>query len=221
MKHLRAGTLLGGIALLISCGKSRAITRETTDGSAANAATAKRQPVNQPLASATATPDEAKIELPQGIPRTFKDDGVCPFEGCIYRNWKAEATIPIYEQPDVNSPVAFSLQPGDWVSATTGFVLTTDPGIFEILEELDTGEHDFPAGTKIYVYTAEGEAYYKAWFDGNFFEFEDPGTDKAKLVKEPKNTWWVQIRNSANQEGWTFDGLHFSNNDQLGGPPNP
>jgi hypothetical protein len=207
--------LLSSIALLISCGKSRDVTREAAGQPATRVASAGQKSADQLSAPPTAT-NEVKAEPASVPPDTFKDEGACPFEGCIYRKWRAEALTTIYAQPDALSPVVFSVQPGEWVTAITGFVLTSEPGVFELIQDVEFPQYRLPRGAKVYVYTAGGEASYKAWFDGRFFDFEDPGQDKARLVKEPKNTWWVHIRSSENRDGWTSEAMHFSNNDQLG-----
>jgi hypothetical protein len=196
---------LGVVVLLVACGKNPDGTREVSGRQPSATAIAVQSSTAQ--ASSPAPTEQEKTASTSAPPSTFKDEGACPFEGCIYRQWKTEKATTMHEQPDDESPVVFSLKPQEWATAITGFVLTSEPGIFE-----------FRDGTKIYVYTYYGEGAWKAWGDGDFFNFEEPSAEEGKFAKMPKHTWWVHLMNSKNQEGWTSETGHFSNMDQLGGP---
>jgi hypothetical protein len=61
---------------------------------------------------------------------------------------------------------------------------------------------------------------YKAWFRGHvineFGEFDEKGSF-AEIIEKPKSVWWVQIRNSRGQTGWTDQPDSFSNKGACGG----
>jgi hypothetical protein len=63
-----------------------------------------------------------------GPPIPYEDAGACPFEGCAYREWIANAAVAIRADRHVTAPVAFSLREGEKVAALGGVVVTTRPG---------------------------------------------------------------------------------------------
>jgi hypothetical protein len=224
MRPFLSSAFLSVIALLVACGKNPDTSRQVSGRQPSGAAIAvQSSPVQtsspKPVERENSAPiEEEKTESTSAPPSTFKDEGACPFEGCIYRQWRTEKATAIHEQADDGSPVVFSLKPGEWVTAITSFVVT-EPGIFEFKQDGKTDESAsrFSKGAKVYLYTSYGEGGYKAWFNGKFINFDLPGANDGEIVKEPKETWWVHLRNSNNQEGWTSEG-RFSNTDQLGGP---
>jgi hypothetical protein len=217
MRYFLSSVLLCLITLLVACGKNPDATRDVSGRRPSATAIAVQS--SAPQTSSTAPTEQETTESTSAPPSTLKDEGACPFEGCIYRQWKTEEATAIHEQPDNESPVVFPLKPGEWVTAITGFVLTSEPGIFEFTDDGKTPqEFKFSRGAKVYVYTYYGEGAWKAWFNGHFFTFDESSEEEGKFVKKPKSSWWVRIKNSENREGWTFETGHFSNMDQLGGP---
>ena len=219
MKHFLSRAFLSVTALLVACSKNPDVKREASGGQSSATAIAAQNSAPQ-TTSSPAPAEQQKTESTAAPPSTFKDEGACPFEGCIYRQWKTQESTTVHEQPEDGSAVIFSLKPGEWVTAVTGFVLTSEPGIFEFRQDGKTAERfvKFSKGAKVYVYTPYGEGVYKAWFNGQFIDFDLPSAEDGEWVKEPKFLWWVHLRNSKNQEGWTSETGHFSNMDQLGGP---
>jgi len=64
-------------------------------------------------------------------------------------------------------------------------------------------------GDIAYLLTSQGEGFMKVWAHGRLHV----GVDASRLTPRRRATtaWWVQIRNSAGQTGWTrtperFDG---------------
>lgn len=217
MRYFLFSAILAGISLLRACGKKPDAARELSRPQPSATAVAVQSSTPQTPASEPVQQETTRST--SAPPSSFKEEGACPFEGCTYRQWKTEETTAVHEQPEAESAVVFSLQPGEWVTAISGFVLTAEPGIFELRKATKTADQfELPEGAKVYLYTYHGEGDYRAWFNGRFFDFELPGEDEGELAKEPKSAWWAHLRNSKNQEGWTSETKHFSNVDQLGGP---
>src|SRR5437868_5534785 len=52
-------------------------------------------------------------------PSPFIDRGACPFECCLYRQWRALRPVVVVDRPRGNRAVG-RLREGEWVSALTG-----------------------------------------------------------------------------------------------------
>jgi len=170
-------------------------------------------PAQQSTASAarpTAVPPVVRYE---GPPIPFDDEGACPFEGCIYREWTANAPVRVLTERRPDAPVAFELAKGARVTALTGVVSTVVPGIVELKEPLDvaTGQGTIPmrAGDVFYLLTYQGEGFGKAWINDRVYT--DVDLSRFKPKRNPTAIWWVKVRNGRGQVGWTshpdlFDG---------------
>jgi hypothetical protein len=152
------------------------------------------------------------------------ESGACPFEGCIYREWRAKALVIAYESRERRIRV-FTVQRGEVVTAITGDVITTMPGRARI-----KGDEAIA-----YLLTSHGEGEYTAWIRGalssiNISRFKQPDVRGAgysacvqfdicegEVLTYPKYTWWVQIRNARGQIGWTNRPVDFDCKDALGG----
>ena len=96
-----------------------------------------------------------------GPPTPYEDVGACPFEGCVYRAWVANAPVEI--RADRNwrrrSP---SIRAGEKVAALGGVVVTTRPGRveFDMPHDVDAsgGPIHVEPGQTLYLLTSEGEA---------------------------------------------------------------
>jgi hypothetical protein len=102
-----------------------------------------------------------------GPPVPYEDHGVCPFEGCIYREWLARRVTPVYRDRDRSSPILFQLTRGDKIQAITGIVVTTKPGVVRFTQ---AWRGLAQPGDLLYLLTYRGEGLTKAWFKGQFFD---------------------------------------------------
>lgn len=127
----------------------------------------------------------------------FVDRGACPFEGCVYRDWKAKRQVVAYETWDSRAPVrqVFTVEPGETVTAMTGIVIVTTPGRARMLsartQQVTSREFPNQLGTitlrpndVVYLLTYHGEGYYTGWFNGALFgldvsDFKQPADPRA------------------------------------------
>jgi len=157
-------------------------------------------------------------------PANFENWGVCPFECCQYRDWVAEADIPVHESRSDKSAILFHLHQQEKFRALTGVVVTEKPGVVLIDRPVQDGYvkgNDKPqlalsAGDKIYMLSPLGEGAYLFWYKGKVYS---SGIDLATMPgvdgKEARMTWWKQVENKAGQRGWTTSDK-FSNADSCG-----
>ncbi|MGD8812637.1 MAG: hypothetical protein PVH16_07885 [Thioalkalispiraceae bacterium] len=70
-------------------------------------------------------------------------------------------------------------------------------------------------GDTLYLYTYEGEGYYKIWFNGDFYvdSLVADGIE-GEITVEPKSTWWVYATSPLGWSGWTNKPYAFGNNNQ-------
>ena len=160
-------------------------------------------------------------------PTPYLDRGACPFECCTYRRWTVEADTVVYKQRSETSGVAFRVKKGDHVTGVTGIVVTLKPGKV-VVKKAHVLDQDrklrLKPGDVFYLLHYEGEGYSKIWFRGKIYsdEIPLPGTGQAasaafQVVSEPDTVWWVQVKNSRGQIGWTKQHDHFGNMDACGG----
>lgn len=168
----------------------------------------------------------------------YVEQGLCPFEGCGYRDWTALTSVAAVGNPSGTwegdqkasdfKPV-FTIKPGEVVTAMTGVVVVTAPGRGRITNETRTESIDlqFPkrpgtpvtlaAGDEVFLLSYHGEGVFTAWVHGVLFTFRQ-FTDGV-VVAQPQSVWWVQVRNARGEIGWTTEAREFTNVDALGGPP--
>jgi hypothetical protein len=160
-------------------------------------------------------------------PVPYEDVGACPFEGCVYREWTANAAVDARAERNLTAPVSFQVTAGEKVIALDGIVVTTRPGRveFDAAADVDATDGSFhvDAGQTVYLLTAEGEGFMKAWFNGRVYEGVDTATFSnggcagiGRLVEPWQFVWWIQIRNSTGQVGWTREPERFDNKDARG-----
>src|SRR5687768_6860503 len=70
----------------------------------------------------------------QSPPVPFEDPGACPFEGCVYREWTANAAVRVRTERRIDAPVNYELRPGESVTALTGIVVTLKAGQVQFRE---------------------------------------------------------------------------------------
>ena len=182
----------------------------------------------------------ADVAAPPRMP--FVDRGACPFECCMYGDWSATAPTVVYDSLNWHLPspqpgrVAFAVTAGEIVTAMTGVVVTTKPGVVRIGSAVTVMHRSlrFPLapeervslkpGDVLYLLTYHGEGEYTAWFNGRLLDAVDtlplqgatgwPG--KGVLNEAPVAQWWVQVRNEKGQTGWTNQPEAFGNKDACG-----
>jgi len=178
-----------------------------------------------------------QVQTPSGPPVPYEDAGACPGEGCVYREWTAREAVAVRRDRKSGSPMLFNLKKGEKATALTGVVVTTRPGRVKFREPVDLEFYDHsrrsvarlhvdPSQT-LYLLTYRGEGTTLTWLDGHVYDDVDGSTaffnDKCgdgnhcagRIVEETQAVWWVQLRNSKGQIGWTNQPDKFDGKDAI------
>jgi hypothetical protein len=166
-------------------------------------------------------------------PVPYEDVGACPFEGCVYRAWTANAPVSVRADRKASAAVVYTISKGEKVTALTGVVVTLKPGRVEFPKRVTlrtaSDSLDVAPGQSLYLLTYRGEGFFKAWFQGRLYDYLDgsifyngvcdyqPERCTGKVVERTESIWWVQVRNNSGQTGWTSDVDKFDGKDALGG----
>jgi hypothetical protein len=152
----------------------------------------------------------------------------------VYREWVATQSVTIRRDRRPNAPVVFRINKGEKVTAVSGIVVTTRAGRvqFRKATEIGTSEGVIQMQPKevLYLLTYLGEGETKAWLRGRLLELADisefigsvrctrvPAPDcPVDPVERARFTWWVEIRNTRGQTGWTNEPEKFDGKDFLG-----
>jgi hypothetical protein len=173
-------------------------------------------------------------ELP---PLPYVDWGACPFECCTYRLWKAKEVVA-YVEPKEGASIAFTIKKTQQVTAETGFVVTSKPGITKILEPIKLGFDndskdpalkpllDLKPGELLYTLHYLGEGFDLFWYKGKVYSDQissdkpdsDPPAPQLKLqvLSRPVVAWWVKVKTMEGRVGWIKDPAYFENSDSCG-----
>lgn len=157
-------------------------------------------------------------------PVNYADYGACPFECCTYRRWSVVKDTVLYKERSEKSGEAFHVRKGEHVTGLTGVVITLKPGKASVRKAttIGTGKRrtQVKPGDVLYLLHYEGEGIYKIWFRGGIYENEvSTAADvngKIQLLNEPDNVWWVKVKNSRNQIGWSKQDKNFGDMDACG-----
>lgn len=149
----------------------------------------------------------------------YIQQGVCPFEGCVYRQWRATADTLLRREPGDNSEVIGTVLAGESVSAMTGQV-----HIIPLRGTVVRSLGEFRAGDVVYRLSYRGEGTWDVWYNGRIADAYNLDYWSANPVfdfgpgatSENQSVWWVQIQRSNGQIGWTRDTNSFEGKDQFG-----
>jgi len=167
-----------------------------------------------------------------GPPIPYEDVGACPFEGCVYRDWIANAPVTVRADRRTDARIAFTLKKGEHVQAITGIVITVKPGRVQFRKAVDlvtnAGTLHVEPGETLYLLTYHGEGDTTAWFKGRLYDDVDgsefinglcddkPGTCNGTIIEKPQTVWWVRLRGMKRLMGWTNEPGKFDNKDRFG-----
>lgn len=182
------------------------------------------------MAFAMATAFFASVAIAQRVhPPTFTDRGACPFECCTYQRWTVAKDTVAYEKPSKDGRRVGVFKKGSRVRGLTGEVRTTQPGKYVVIRP----HEKYKPGNILWVYTPEGEGFYKVWFGGRMFseeidymsgpyeqsgiKCEDNQDCWGNLENDLKTDWWVKVRSLAGWIGWTNETENFRGMDSCGG----
>lgn len=160
-------------------------------------------------------------------PIPYADLGGCPYECCAFRDWRPNSSIPMRSDRMQESPVAFTVRPGERVTPQQSVVITSRAG--EILAkktvEIRHGRDllSVPAGERLYSLHALGEGMAFVWYRGKLLSLEVPPgphsdptrppseNDLFRTENEAETEWWVAIENMQGQIGWSNEPHRFDN----------
>ena len=162
-------------------------------------------------------------------PLTYLDRGACPFECCTYQRWTVAKDTVAYAAPNKGSKRVGMFKKGSRVRGLTGEVRTIQPGKLTV-----TKPHEkYKPGDILWVYTPQGEGFYKVWFGGKMLveelDYESTPYEQSgikceerrdcwgKLETELKDDWWVKVRSPTGWIGWTNETDNFRGMDKCGG----
>ena len=149
-------------------------------------------------------------------PVPFVDRGACPFECCTYRDWTVDKVTAVRSAMRDGASIAFRLRKGERVKGVTGVVTTSEPGEVRVLKRTKIGKFNAQPGDTLYLLTYVGEGFHRVWYKGKITEEETYDKTIFRQIKAPKSVWWVKVRNSRGQTGWSREPDNFGNKDQCG-----
>jgi hypothetical protein len=167
-------------------------------------------------------------------PRDYEDRGACPFECCTYRDWTVKADTVFYRTRSAKARAAYRAKKGERVKGLTGVVVTIEPGRAIATGDVTIRREDgrevrVKKGDVLYLLHSIGEGFFKVWFRGRLYEAQ-PESDAEhaarpsetaarpylRLLSRPRTVWWVKVRNSRGQIGWSRQDDHFGDMDACG-----
>ncbi|MFT3744340.1 MAG: hypothetical protein QM785_08590 [Pyrinomonadaceae bacterium] len=146
----------------------------------------------------------------------FVDKGACPFECCTYREWTVDKATAMRSAMSDASSIAFRLKKGERVRGLTGSVITSQAGEVRVLKRTKIGTFTAKPGDTLYLLTYVGEGFHRVWYRGKITEEETYDKAIFRQIRDPKSVWWVKVRNSRGQIGWSREPDNFGNKDQCG-----
>ncbi|MEK7854570.1 MAG: hypothetical protein AAB288_00645 [Acidobacteriota bacterium] len=115
-----------------------------------------------------------------------------------------------------SASIAFRLKKGERVRGLTGSVITSQAGEVRVLKRTKIGRFTAQPGDTLYLMTYVGEGFHRVWFKGKITDEETYDKTIFRQIREPKAVWWVNVRNSKGQIGWSREPDNFGNKDQCG-----
>lgn len=175
--------------------------------------------------------------VPETPPVPFLDWGACPFECCTYGTWTARRPVKVHAQRRTRSRVVFTVGEGEAVEAQTGVVVTSQATRLVMRRELllvdqasASAESSRARPGDVHLLTERGEGHFVAWHEGRILRSLDvsflngracaqaPPADSCPghVTAKGRSTWWIKLRNSRGQVGWTAEADAFGGNDACG-----
>lgn len=165
-------------------------------------------------------------------PQMYRHSGACPFECCMYRQWKTRSAVELLESIG-SSRIVAQVPSGASVKGLTGEV-RLEPEPYVVLE--DNGV--LKAGEAIFFLDNIGEGHVNYWYHGRlnpdlqleegllFYSYEDCNSNFAKAKagcslrklrpeRTYRNEWWVKV-SYGGKEGWVLNTGQFDNVDACG-----
>lgn len=148
------------------------------------------------------------------------DEDVCPGEGCVLGTWTAKTAIDLYDTWKPNRHITGKLERDDHVTALRGVHITLLPDVIEMTEAMPSV--NLKVGDKIFRYMVRGEGTADLFYngemhremDGSFIkELDGTGCQRdcfAKVTRNGRKQWWVEVKDKLGNKTWTFESKKFS-----------
>ncbi len=179
--------------------------------------------------TAPSHPDSAALfRVRQQVPaRVLVRANACPFECCVYGEWRADTTIAMHAVPRAAGTPTFSIRKNQRMQADSGVVYVTSIAIAVVDDTVfryaDQKPWLLPDDTLVLLEPI-GEGYWTMWRRGEvlnevppFFE-SIPEPKRGRLIGTPKREWWVHASADGRQGWFNADSAKVSGSDACGGP---
>lgn len=218
---------------LAACGPGERSESPSAEVRADSPRIAAETPAPPPVPASAAT--IARAARWNGPPEPYADWGVCPFECCVYGEWRARAPLAVYARERDTTRVAFTLAAGEAFTGVSGTVHLDRVGVVRVRQPVEYGTADRPrrleAGDTVYVLSHVGEGHFRVWHRGQVIEgvpgfWGDrvtPGGSRTpgELLRAPEPHWWARVRDRRGRTGWIYmqrDAARVGKVDACGGP---
>jgi hypothetical protein len=136
--------------------------------------------------------------------------GACPFECCVYGEWRSDSAIPLLAEPLNDAPAVDTLRPTERFRARTGYVEVLGPSIVVVTDTVpnDSGRgFAFVPGDTVVVLDYVGESFWNVWHDGSVHEVSafwgaEVGSPKGIYYGDYRREWWVNAESPRGRSGW-------------------
>ncbi|WP_033137589.1 SH3 domain-containing protein [Aeromonas finlandensis] len=166
----------------------------------------------------------AAVSAKPALTLPYYDWDRCPFEGCTYQEWTTKQEVLARAEPSPTAKVLFRVPRNQKVQGLTGVVITEKAGTVTVLKPVKLGYNERGEGPLLNMKTGErldtlgsiGEGAMLFWYQGNFYtlDYDDEGTE-IRYGQNPKNQWWVKIRDNNGREGWVAEANNFAHMDRF------
>lgn len=177
----------------------------------------------EPAAPTDPVVERFRARLPASA---FVRAGACPFECCVYGEWKARTPIPVRSRERTQDPPAFTIAAGDRFRADSGNVYID--GVMVVAVEDSVGDPpywSFARGDTLVILDYVGEGRYNVWHEGKVQEAEGfwgagAPVGNATTYGRWSSEWWVHAVLPDGRSGWFLadTSVKFAGADACGGP---
>ena len=153
------------------------------------------------------------------------DLNACPFEGCIFREWKVIKSSTVYSSWGDSRILIGKLKVGEHVVGLTGVHVTLTPD--RVLVKHSIPDLGLNPGDVILRYMYLGEGHANIWVKGSWYKNEDCTfiTEKnrsgclrdcsAIVTQVGVKEWWVKVKLKDGRIGWVLSSGNFVGMDQF------
>lgn len=136
--------------------------------------------------------------------------GACPFECCVYGEWRADSEIPLLAAPENDAVTIDTLHATERFRARTGYVEVTGPAIVVVMDTVpsDTGSAvAFAPGDTLVVLDYVGESFWNVWHEDAVHQISgfwgaEVGAPKGAYYGDYRREWWVNAESPRGRSGW-------------------